>query len=203
MQGVPPSAFVNPFAGHAAPAATAAPAAPAAPAAEGASTSPLAALRSHPRIDEFRELVQTHPGQMMQVIQQITAEDPELANAIVVNQDEFLSILSEPVGGVGEDEDEEGEEDEEMDEEEITGEALNAALTPEERRHLAQQLGITEEQLQMVLSNPGALLDPEDQGDAAQEVTTITLTPEEQEAVNRVSIPNRYYVAIVASTVVP
>ncbi|KAL7524877.1 hypothetical protein ACHAXR_002130, partial [Thalassiosira sp. AJA248-18] len=63
----------------------------------GGSGGPLNALRSHPQFDALRRLVQTNPGTLQAVLQQIGQQQPELLQAINANQAAFLEMMNEPV----------------------------------------------------------------------------------------------------------
>lgn len=77
------------------------------PAAAGASSGgaaastgtghPLDALRRHPQLNALKRLVQSNPGALQQVLQQIGAQSPELLATIHANQEEFVRMMNEPV----------------------------------------------------------------------------------------------------------
>ncbi len=64
----------------------------------GSSSEPLAALRSHPQINQLRQLVQSNPGTLQAVLAQIGQQQPELLQEINSNQELFIQIMNEPVG---------------------------------------------------------------------------------------------------------
>ncbi|OEH76730.1 uv excision repair protein [Cyclospora cayetanensis] len=63
--------------------------------------NPLAALRSHPVFQQVRQLTQTNPQMLPQVLQMIGASNPDLLHLITQNQDAFLELLREgaPLAG--------------------------------------------------------------------------------------------------------
>jgi UV excision repair protein RAD23 len=64
----------------------------------GASSGgPLEALRQHPQFTDLKRLVQTNPNMLSAVLQQIGQQQPELLQAINMNQAEFLQMMNEPV----------------------------------------------------------------------------------------------------------
>lgn len=57
----------------------------------------LAALRSHPQLNQLRRLVQTNPQALQAVLTQIGQQQPELLQAINTNQAAFLELMNEPI----------------------------------------------------------------------------------------------------------
>lgn len=81
---------------------------------EGLPSSPLAAssspstgtgtgavsietLRSHPQFNNLKQLVQTNPAALSQVLDVIGQQSPELLAAIHANNEAFLSMMNEPI----------------------------------------------------------------------------------------------------------
>ncbi len=66
---------------------------------------PLAVLRQHPQFNQLKSLIQTNPGALPQVLQQIGAASPQLLELITANQAAFVGLMNEPIegGGGGED----------------------------------------------------------------------------------------------------
>jgi len=62
-----------------------------------AGAEPLAQLRSHPQINQLRQLVQANPSTLQAVLTQIGQQQPELLQEINGNQELFLQIMNEPV----------------------------------------------------------------------------------------------------------
>mmetsp|Transcript_27686 Transcript_27686/g.36001 ORF Transcript_27686/g.36001 Transcript_27686/m.36001 type:complete len:510 (+) Transcript_27686:232-1761(+) len=80
--------------------ATPAAAAAAAAGAGGSSTGtghPLDALRNHPQLNALKRLVQSNPGALQQVLQQIGAQSPDLLATIHQHQEEFVKMMNEPI----------------------------------------------------------------------------------------------------------
>lgn len=69
---------------------------PAAPS-TSSSNEPLAQLRNHPQINQLRQLVQSNPSTLQQVLTQIGQQQPDLLQEINSNQELFLQIMNEPV----------------------------------------------------------------------------------------------------------
>lgn len=69
----------------------------ASPAAVAAGGRPLQALRNHPQFDALRNLVQSNPGALQQVLTQIGQQQPDLLAEINANQAAFLQMMNEPV----------------------------------------------------------------------------------------------------------
>eukprot|EP00536_Pseudo-nitzschia_multiseries_P005525 jgi/Psemu1/254556/estExt_Genewise1Plus.C_1040003 len=57
----------------------------------------LAALRNHPQFNALRQLVQSNPAMLQQVLTQIGQQQPELLAEINANQEAFLQMMNEPV----------------------------------------------------------------------------------------------------------
>jgi UV excision repair protein RAD23 len=126
-------------------------------------TSALQAFRSHPQFEALKQLVQSNPAALPQVLNLIGQQNPQLLEAIHTNNDEFLSMMNEPLGstpapttppavpptdmpGMGD-----GPNPAQI-------VALLSALPPEQRAAFAQQVGLSPEQLnafmQMVATLP-------------------------------------------------
>ena len=140
-----------------------------APSASGAgarsASGPLDQLRQHPQFNGLKEIIQSNPEALPQVLAQIGAASPELLGLINQHRADFIQMMQEPIEDEDEDEDEEGEEDD-GDEEggEEGGEggaglggaspqmlamlaASMAQMSPEQRAGLAQQMGMPLAQL--------------------------------------------------------
>jgi len=115
-------------------------------------------LRSHPQFDMLRQMVQSNPAQLPQILQIIGNQQPELLAAIHANEGAFLAMMNEPIGspapapaappaqpqqgmGAG-----------------LQGMgnpagmiAALGALPPEQRAAFAQSMGISPEQLQQMI----------------------------------------------------
>ena len=61
------------------------------------STGTLAALRNHPQFNALRQLVQSNPAMLQQVLTQIGQQQPELLAEINANQETFLQMMNEPI----------------------------------------------------------------------------------------------------------
>ncbi|GFH61647.1 RAD23 [Chaetoceros tenuissimus] len=71
---------------------------PAAPSSSTTSSNePLAELRNHPQINQLRQLVQSNPSTLQQVLTQIGQQQPDLLQEINSHQELFLQIMNEPV----------------------------------------------------------------------------------------------------------
>ena len=55
-------------------------------------------LRSNPQFQQLRQIVQTQPRMLEPILQQVGAGNPQLAQRIGENPDEFLQLLSEDTG---------------------------------------------------------------------------------------------------------
>lgn len=58
-------------------------------------------LRDQPMFQQLRTLVQSQPGMLEQVLQQVSASNPQLAELIARNPEQFLSLLTEGEEGEG------------------------------------------------------------------------------------------------------
>lgn len=74
-------------------------------------------LRSHPQFQQLRQVVQAQPQMLEPILQQIAAGNPQLAERIASNPDQFAQLLSE-----------EGDDDAPL-----PPGAQSVAVTPEER----------------------------------------------------------------------
>ncbi len=180
----------------------ASPAAPGTPAATG--TVAIDALRRHPQFNMLKQLVQTNPAALSQVLDLIGQQSPELLAAIHANNDAFIAMMNEPIvdtppaaaapampaggaaGGAG------GSPMEMM--------AMLAQMPAAQRAQFAAQIGMAPEQLdglmQMMASMPPDQLQQMMGGGmggggmgggmgGADPPGVIRLTEEEMEAVNR------------------
>lgn len=187
LTGIPEQAFRQPAA------------APPALAAPPASASGIQQLRQHPQFNMLKQLIQSNPASLPQVLGLIGQQNPALLAAIHANEQEFLAMMNEPIGapapapvvpppmpaspGLG-------------------GGVPNPAqmmqmlssLPPAQRAQFAQSLGLSPEQLNMFVQMMATM--PPDQiqqmlGGAglgrAPPPGSITLTHEEMEAVNRLT----------------
>ncbi|CRG88581.1 UV excision repair protein rhp23 [Talaromyces islandicus] len=59
-------------------------------------------LRNNPHFQQLRQLVQQQPQMLEPILQQIGAGNPQLAQLIGQNQEQFLQLLSEDIGEEGE-----------------------------------------------------------------------------------------------------
>ncbi|KAI9911209.1 hypothetical protein PsorP6_008723 [Peronosclerospora sorghi] len=64
----------------------------------GETANTLEVLRNHPQFDALRQLVQSNPAALPEVIQQIGGQSPELLRLINQNQDRFVQMLKKPIG---------------------------------------------------------------------------------------------------------
>jgi len=83
--------------GAAAPAPTAAGAWPSAVGAGAGTGSPLDFLRNNPQFNVLRQAVQQNPNLLPPLLQQLGAANPQLAQLITQNQEEFFNLINEPV----------------------------------------------------------------------------------------------------------
>ena len=86
-------------------------------AAAGGDMGNLDFLRSHPQFQQLRQVVQAQPQMLEPILQQIAAGNPQLAERITSNPDQFAQLLSE-----------EGDDDAPL-----PPGAQSVAVTPEER----------------------------------------------------------------------
>lgn len=86
-------------------------------AAAGGDMGNLDFLRSHPQFQQLRQVVQAQPQMLEPILQQIAAGNPQLAERIASNPDQFAQLLSE-----------EGDDDAPL-----PPGAQSVAVTPEER----------------------------------------------------------------------
>ncbi|WPT16958.1 Ubiquitin receptor RAD23b [Picochlorum sp. SENEW3] len=61
-------------------------------------TTPLAALRNNPQFQTLRALVQQSPQLLQPMLQELGKNNPSLLTRINENQEEFLSMINEPLG---------------------------------------------------------------------------------------------------------
>ncbi|KAG8532094.1 uncharacterized protein KY384_003731 [Bacidia gigantensis] len=65
---------------------------------EGAGLGNLEFLRNNPQFQQLRQIVQTQPRMLEPILQQVGHGNPQLAQLIGENPDQFLRLLSEDVG---------------------------------------------------------------------------------------------------------
>ena len=61
----------------------------------GGGSGPLQRLRNHPQFNQLRQLVQSNPGALSQVLATIGQQDPELLELIHQNQADFIAMMNE------------------------------------------------------------------------------------------------------------
>mmetsp|Transcript_17838 Transcript_17838/g.28576 ORF Transcript_17838/g.28576 Transcript_17838/m.28576 type:complete len:347 (-) Transcript_17838:67-1107(-) len=66
-----------------------------------AAEGPLAELRNHPRFAELAQVVAQNPSMLDQILQALSATNPDLVQTIRENPEDFLQMLEESVGGEG------------------------------------------------------------------------------------------------------
>lgn len=59
--------------------------------------SPFDFLRSHPQFSQLRQMVQSNPQLLQPVLQQLGQQNPQLLQLISQHQQEFISLLNEPI----------------------------------------------------------------------------------------------------------
>lgn len=59
-------------------------------------------LRNNPHFQQLRQLVQQQPQMLEPILQQVGAGNPQLAQLIGQNQEQFLQLLAEDLGEEGE-----------------------------------------------------------------------------------------------------
>lgn len=77
----------------------------------GASVAALEELRNHPRFEELAALVAENPEMLTQVLETLAQTNPNLAQAITENEEEFLAMLQDSMGVDDDDDDEHGDAD--------------------------------------------------------------------------------------------
>ena len=162
----------------------------------------IESLRQHPQFNTLKQLIQSNPAALPQVLQLIGQQSPQLLEAIHANNDAFLAMMNEPIsdtpapatapssaaaaqGGGG------------MGNPMQMMQAL-ASMPAEQRAAFAQTLGMTPEQLQgmmqmMAMMPPGQLEQAMagmggmggGGGGAPAGANVIRLTEEEMASVNR------------------
>lgn len=157
---------------------------------------PLDALRRHPQLDMLKQLVQNDPNALQQVLAIIGQQDPNLLNEIHANNEEFISLMNEPIGTVS------GLEDDSMDlgDDNMISEnglqLIQSLLqeTPEQRAIIAQSMGLTPQQLEefIVMAQslpPGALQNAANQAQSHSHAqgpqNVLQITEEENNAIMR------------------
>mmetsp|Transcript_15313 Transcript_15313/g.29694 ORF Transcript_15313/g.29694 Transcript_15313/m.29694 type:complete len:471 (-) Transcript_15313:39-1451(-) len=186
---------------------------------ENANTSgasgPLDGLRRHPEFNNYRRIVQSNPGALSTVLQQLGNSNPELIEAINNNRAEFVAIMNEPIEE--DDEDQGGNDMNDAGDDAGQGagglagmlggagapniEQLMAMLQfmqqmPEEQRaQIAAQMGVPPEQLQAITQMPPEAMAQLMQGmmgggaggagGIPPHAQVVRLTQEEMDAVNR------------------
>jgi UV excision repair protein RAD23 len=63
----------------------------------GGGVTVLDELRQHPQFNSLKQLVQTDPGQLAQVLNIIGQQNPALLEAIHANNDAFVNMMNEPI----------------------------------------------------------------------------------------------------------
>lgn len=152
-------------------------------------------FRSHPQFNTLKQLIQSNPAALPQVLQLIGQQSPALLEAIHSNEAEFLAMMNEPIsaaptpapaapaaGPMGPP----GNPAQMM--------QVLASMPPAQRAAFAQQIGLSPEQLGQVMQMM-ATLPPEQlqqmmqgmgaMGGMAGHPGAITLTQAEMESVNR------------------
>jgi len=177
-----------------------------------ASSDPLAALRAHPQFNNLRRVVQSNPSALSQVLQQIGQGNPGLLAAIDQNREEFVRIMNEPIEEDGTDVasgdgvghlplDFTGGNGDPNPEQFLAVLQAMQQMPPEQRAQLAQAMGVPPEQLQaitQVMQNlpPQAMAQMMEtmmqsgqlgQGGGGQPAGTVSLTPEEAAAIDRLA----------------
>jgi UV excision repair protein RAD23 len=182
--------------------AAAAAASPTQTAAPAAALSGVQQLRNHPQFNMLKQLIQTNPASLPQVLNLIGQQNPALLQPIHANEQEFLALLNEPIsnnpapapaqatapaptagapGGAPNPAD-------------II--ALLSAMPAAQRTQFAQSMGLSPDQLNMAMQMMSSM--PPEQlqalmggmgglgrGAGGPPPGTITLTHEEMESVNR------------------
>jgi UV excision repair protein RAD23 len=183
--------------------AAAAPASPAAPALVG-----VQQLRNHPQFNMLKQLIQTNPASLPQVLNLIGQQNPALLQTIHANEQEFLALMNEPItntpapapaapvpaplaGAPGGMPGMPGMPAGGPNPAEIF--ALLGAMPAAQRAQFAQSMGLSADQLNMAMQMMSSL--PPEQlqqvmsgigrGAGGPPPGTITLTHEEMESVNR------------------
>jgi UV excision repair protein RAD23 len=117
----------------------------------------LEQLRQHPQFNQLKQLVQTNPAALPQVLNLLGQQSPALLTAINANEESFIAMMNEPItdtpppvpqaqqpvpgqglpgqGGVN---------PQQM-------MSMLANMPPEQRTQMAQSMGLTPEQLQNVM----------------------------------------------------
>lgn len=154
----------------------------------GASTS-IQQLRAHPQFNMLKQLIQSNPSSLPQVLNLIGQQNPSLLEAIHQNERDFLAMMNEPIGATPQ----------------ATSPSLPqnpvgqpnpaqiiqalSSMPESQRAQFAQSIGLAPDQLGMFMQTLSQL-PPEqleqmmgNQPPAGQ--TTIALTHDEMEAINR------------------
>jgi UV excision repair protein RAD23 len=103
---------------------------------EGAEDNPLAFLYGNPMFVQLRDVIQQNPEILPGLLQQLQQTNPELAELIMQNQDEFLRMINEPL-------DEEGEGDMEG----IDPALIQGLPQPPANLRLGDTISLTEQEL--------------------------------------------------------
>lgn len=69
---------------------------------DAAALGTLDFLRNNPHFQQLRQLVQQQPQMLEPILQQVGAGNPQLAQLIGQNQEQFLQLLAEDMGEEGE-----------------------------------------------------------------------------------------------------
>lgn len=117
------------------------------------SGSGLEQLRQHPQFNQLKQLVQTNPAALPQVLNLLGQQSPALLTAINANEEAFITMMNEPItdtpppvpqaqqpmlGGPG------GINPQQM-------MSMLSSMPVEQRSQMAQSMGLTPEQLQNVM----------------------------------------------------
>lgn len=152
-------------------------------------------LRNHPQFSMLKQLIQSNPASLPQVLNLIGQQNPLLLQAIHSNESEFLSMMNEPVSNTSAATTYVAPP--------IPPQAAGAPSTsqmmqilstmpPTQRAQFAQSMGMSPDQLEMFMQMVSqvpqdqlAELMSEGQSHDAATPQAITLTHEEMESVNR------------------
>jgi len=168
--------------------------APASASASGSTTS-IQQLRAHPQFNMLKQLIQTNPSSLPQVLNLIGQQNPSLLEAIHQNERDFLAMMNEPISATPQ----RATTTPALTSPNLSGQQPNPAqiiqalssLPESQRAQFAQSIGIPPDQLGTFMQtlsqlNPDQL--EQMMGGGGQPhggQTTIALTHDEMEAVNR------------------
>lgn len=156
-------------------------------------TTGIQKLREHPQFNTLKQLIQSNPASIPQVLQLIGQQSPALLDAIHSNEQEFLAMMNEPINLSTPSVPPSGSDNAGSPAQMIQ---LLASMPPAQRAQFAQTLGLSPEQLstfmQMMSSMPPEQLQQLMSSAAigapaggAPPPGTIALTRAEVEAVER------------------